>query len=157
MIYLCKEADIFDIDIYIDIYICWYLYLLDICNQDSLYNLTLVYVVISDRNTFSEETSVTLTLCLKWPLNYLLPVFPSIPHTANEREKIILSNPQFQRKTEIIEIFVLFIFLWCFTAIPSFWFMVNDATNIGHLEKYHLTKKIQEYYSNFNKETVGVD
>ena len=105
----------------------------------------------------AQKTSVTLILCLKWPLNYLLPVFPSIPHTANEREKIILSNPQFQRKTEIIEIFVLFIFLWCFTAIPSFWFMVNDATNIGHLEKYHLTKKIQEYYSNFNKETVGVD
>ena len=72
MIYLCKEADIFDIDIYIDIYICWYLYLLDICNQDSLYNLTLVYVVISDRNTFSEEnlsdpyfmSKVTLKLSL---------------------------------------------------------------------------------------------
>ena len=29
------------------IYICWYLYLLDICNQENLYILTLVYVVVS--------------------------------------------------------------------------------------------------------------
>ena len=30
--------------------------------------------------------------------------------------------------------------------------MVNDATDIGHLKKYHLTKSI-EYSSKSNKET----
>ena len=37
-------------------YICSYLYLLDIFNQENLYILTLVFVVISDWKTLSEES-----------------------------------------------------------------------------------------------------
>ena len=45
-IFVCKETDI---------YICWYLCLLDIFNQENLYIQPLVYVVIGDQKTRSEE------------------------------------------------------------------------------------------------------
>ena len=38
------------------IYICWYLYLLDILNQENLYILTLVYVVVKDQKTFTKKS-----------------------------------------------------------------------------------------------------
>ena len=79
-----------DVAILIFIHICWYLYLLDICNQENLYNLTLVYAVIptAEKNVkyqlaikvsyvieYSSVKKVTLSLSLKWPLAYILPVF----------------------------------------------------------------------------------
>ena len=41
--------------ILIFIYIFWYLYLLDICNQENLYILTLVYVVIPTAENLKRE------------------------------------------------------------------------------------------------------
>ena len=83
----------------VSIFICWHLYLLDISNQENLYILLLLYVVIGDQKPSAKK--VTLNLYLKWPLNYLLQVFTSLPHTCNEGQKIILLNLQFLRKTEI--------------------------------------------------------
>ena len=67
---------------------------------------------------------VSLSLSLKWPLNYPLPVFPSISHTYNEWQKIhnLYEKPKYKCR--------------CDRSLPRFQF--TEKWNNWNSEKVYL-------------------
>ena len=87
-IFVWNKVDSCDIDMYLYLLIFippWYFE-----SRKSVYPNT---GVCSSKRSKNLHKKVALSLSLKWPLNCLLPVFPSISHTYNEWQKILPSNP----------------------------------------------------------------
>ena len=89
LIYLCKEVDICDTDIYIFI-LPWFLeqrklIYTDIGICSISYCRKKGKIQVDNKVMVNTQKAlvkiVTLSLSLKWPLNYILSVFPSKPHT----------------------------------------------------------------------------